>query len=210
MILALRTLSVLALALAGMALAAAGIRWRNDASEAAWMHDIPDVADRLAQDGCTAAPPHASPLLVAQAEVFAARLNPPARPLSPPSPATEPIAVPEPPSLAATTTLRLHATSCYPDQPERSMALVSCVGAEPQDQRWVREGSRFASFLIHEIRRGEIVYRQGNQLHQVAIDHPIDPPSAVRNWVEGPERLTAAMHPLPTPAGPNDLDIAGN
>jgi len=210
MILALRMLSVLALALGGIVLAATGTRWWSDASDVAWVHDIPDVADRLVQDGCVSTPHAASSLLVAQAEAFAARLNPPARPLPARGPASEPIPAPECPSPAATTTLRLHATSCYPDQPERSLALVSSIGAEPQDQRWVREGSQFASFLIHEIRRGEIVYRQGDQLYQVAIDHPIDRQSVARDIAECPEQLTAAIRPLSTPAGPNDLDITGN
>jgi hypothetical protein len=94
------------------------------------------------------------------------------------------------------------------------MALVSSLGAEPRGQRWVREGSQFASFYIHEIRRGEIVYRQGDQLHEVAIDHTLDRPSIVRDTRIGSQKVSAAIdnaiRPLLTPSGPNDVAITGN
>lgn len=200
---------MLALALGCILLVATGICWWNSDPEPAWTWDI---ADGPAGGGQTTADSRAVSLLVAQAEAFAAHLKPVAKPQTPPTPVAD--SAPLPPASVATAGLKLHATSCYPDQPNKSMALVSGVGAEPQDPKWVKEGSQFGSFQIHEIRRGGIVYRQGDQLHEVAIDHAFDRPSIVRDASVDSQKVLAAIdspaRPLPTPAGPNDITIGGN
>jgi hypothetical protein len=202
---------MLALGLGCVLLIATGIcRWAGD-PEPAWTWD---TDDGLAHSGQAAADSRATSLLVAQAEAFAAHLKPAAKPetASEPMPATD--SAPLPSASVATAALKLHATSCYPDQPGKSMALVSGVGGEPQDPKWVKEGSQFGSFQIHEIRRGGIVYRQGDQLREVAIDHSVERPSIVRDASLGLQKVSAAIdspaRPLPTPAGPNDITINGN
>jgi len=209
MILALRISSILALALGCILLVVAGVCWWNDSPEAV-TQGIPDIAYGLSGNGKTSPRSYTTSLLVSQAEAFAAHLNPSVKPQASPSPTTMIDSTPQPPAPAATATLKLHATSCYPDQPGKSMALISGVGVELQGQRWVKEGSQYGSFQIHEIRRGEIVYRQGDQLHEVAIDHPLDRPSIVRDIRVDSQRLSAAIRPFPTPAGPNDVEITGN
>lgn len=200
---------MLALALGCILLVAAGVCWWSDSPETV-TRGIPDIAHGLFKDGQVSTRSQTTSLLVSQAEAFAAHLNPSVKPQAAPSPTPVVDSTPQPPAPAATATLRLHATSCYPDQPDKSMALVSGVGVEPPGQRWVKEGSQFASFQIHEIRRGEIVYRQGDELHQVAIDHPVDRPSIVRDTRIDAQRLSAAIRPLLAPAGPNDVGITGN
>ena len=41
------------------------------------------------------------------------------------------------------------------------MALIAELGAADGSERWVKEGVRLGHFVIHEIRRGAIVYRDG-------------------------------------------------
>ncbi|MGE5295214.1 MAG: hypothetical protein ACM3VT_10335 [Solirubrobacterales bacterium] len=208
MILALRISSMLALALGCILLVAAGFCWWNDSPQNAHAQDIPNVADTLAQAGRTSATSPATSVLVAQAQAFAAQLNPPQKPESQPSSASAIDSVPQPAAA-----IKLLATSCYPDQPAKSMALVSGGNSREEAPRWVKEGSQFGAFAIHEIRRGQIVYRQGDQLYEVAIDHQVDQSSIVRGaHVDSPRVSAAAGHGLgnlSTPTGPNDIEISG-
>ena len=207
---------MLALALGCFLLAVAAVCWWADSPETVWMRKIPAIADRLAEAGRRS--PGSSSLtspLIAQAQAFADHLNPPGSPESSPvpqdpAPASEVAQSP----VAPAGTLKLHATSCYPEQPGRSMALVSATGVQAQDQRWVKEGSQFGSFHIHEIRRGGIVYREGDLLHEVAIDPGVERPSLVRDTRIGVRHVSAAIdsaiRPLPSVADSNDIDITGN
>jgi hypothetical protein len=207
MILALRISSMLALTLGGVLLVAAGLCWRSDNPRAARTRNLRDLANRFVQADDNSAESPAMSVLVAQAEAFAAHLNPSPEPDVPASPAN---IAPQSPAAA----IKLHATSYYPDQPAQSMALVSGEGARTKTPRWVKEGSEFGPFHIHEIRRGGIVYRQNDQFHEVAIDHNVDRPSIVRDTRAGSHRVSAAMgdglRRLHTPAGPNDIEISGN
>jgi hypothetical protein len=205
---------MLTLALGCFLLAVAAVRWWDDRPGAAWSRDIPAIVDRLAElaDRSTGSSSALSPL-VAQAQAFADHLNPPGSSESSPGlqdpPANE---VPQA-AVAPATTLTLHATSCYPEQPSRSMALVSTAG-QTREQRWVKEGSQFGSFHIHEIRRGGILYREGDLLHEVAIEARIERPSLVRDTRIGSRQVSAAIDDLirsrPGVAGPNDIETTGN
>lgn len=216
MILMMRISSVLALALGCFLLAVAAVCWWDDRPGTAWMREIPAIADRLAEAGRRS--PGSSSVtspLIAQAQAFADHLNPPGSPESSPAP-QEPAPASEvaEATVAPAATLKLHATSCYPEQPGRSMALVSATGVQTQDQRWVKEGSQFGSFHIHEIRRGGIIYREGDLMHEVAIDPGVKRPSLVRDTRIGAQHVSAAIdnpiRPLPSVAGPNDIEITGN
>jgi hypothetical protein len=154
--------------------------------------------------------------LVAQAKTFAQYLKPPRR-LDPPStpvlkatlklspPAVQPVA---PPVL-----FKLCATSYYPNQPGRSMALIAELGSGLGGERWVKVGAQVGHFIIHEIRRGAIVYRDGDNLREMAVERRASLPSIVRDLRPGSVRVSAAVrgtdNVTPALAGPNGIEIAG-
>ena len=208
--LVLRISSMLALVLACVLLITAGIRFHDD-PRAGRVQDIPPIAEKLAKARGGAA--DAIPPLVAQAEVLAAYLNP-AKNAEEPVPESAADSAPSPSSAAPTAQLKLHATSCYPDQPNKSMALVSDAAAGAENQRWVKEGSSYGPFVIHEIRRGTIIYREGDILCEAALDQGVRPPSIVHDLRGGSRKVSAAvgdaMRSAATPVGPNDVEITGN
>lgn len=83
--------------------------------------------------------------LVAQAEILAAYLNPPkpAKEKTPAAPVTQAKGAEAAPVVrpaTASVKFKLHGTSYYPNQPGRSMALISEVGAAEGSERWVKKG----------------------------------------------------------------------
>lgn len=205
---------MVALTLGGVLLAVAAVCWWDGRPEAAWSRDVPAVTDRIAKIAHRSARSSSavSPL-IAQAQAFADHLNPPRSPE--PSPALQdPPAISETKTVAPAAMLRLHATSCYPDRPERSMALVSAPGGTTPEQQWVKEGSQFGPFHIHEIRRGGIIYREGNLLREVAIEAGVERPSLVRDTRIGFRHVSAAIddavRPLAGLTDSNDIGITGN
>lgn len=210
--LALRISSMLALVLACVLLIAAGVRFYGD-PRIAQMRNIPAALEQFAEAGPGSArhAGTASPL-VAQAEVLAAYINPP-KPVAE-SPAAESESGPSPSPAAPAAQLKLHATSYYPDQPGRSMALVSDATSPESGQRWVKEGSQYRSFIIHEVRRGAITYREGDILCEASLDQGMRLPSLVRDPRGGSQRVSTAVEGaiqgMAAPAGPNDVQISDN
>jgi len=160
--------------------------------------------------------------LVAQTDIFASYLNP-ARPgeeriletppvvetkLEPPAPM--PLVRP----AAASAKFTLRATSFYSSQPGRSMALIAEVGSAEGSERWIKEGSQVGHFVIHEIRQGAIVYRDGDQLREMTVDVAAGPRSLVRDIRPGTRTASAAIEGpgvvVPTSAGPNIVPLIGN
>ena len=107
-----------------------------------------------------------SPLVVA-AQSFASHLNGP-------SVNNEKEVVVAPRKIQLSTTVRhprarivpsakftLEGTSYYENQPERSIALISQPGSPERNKYWAKEGERLGHFVIHRIRHGVIVYRDG-------------------------------------------------
>ena len=149
----------------------------------------------------------ASPL-VAQAEAFAAYLNPPAPPLKP-SPAKKKVAEREPvPAVRpvqATPKFTLRATSYSESRPEKSMALI----AEPGDKAayWVREGRRVGHVTIHEIKPGVIVVQAGNELHEMMLVRDPTPILAAGddrvNLSSGPRAAATSDMPIPSVTQPS-------
>lgn len=207
MILALRISSILALTLGCVLLAMAGACWCGDSPRAVRAQDVSDAMDKVVQADRKSAESITTSVLVAQAEAFATYLNPREKPDAGPSTMDS---SPQP----AAATIKLHATSFYADQPAQSMALVSGENAQTKAPRWVKEGTQFGPFHIHEIRRGGIVYRQDDQFHEVAVEQDAGRPSIVRDTRAGSHRVSAAvedgLRQLRTPAGPNDIEISGN
>lgn len=156
-----------------------------------------------------------SPLVV-QAEAFARHLA------GPEEPAPSPLAAPQAESTLAAPAppmgLTLHATSFYPDQPRRSMALISMTSAPQEEPRWVKEGARIDVFLVHEIRPSLIVYRQGDQLHEAAVANQVHLPSLIRDPRKGSHtvglapgiRSLGAWPARGLGADPNGVEISSN
>jgi len=152
------------------------------------------------------------PPLVAQAEAFARLLAPPKPVESKPESGVQTtnllLAAPPPVSFAR---FRLCGTSCCPNQPGRSMALISEIGSE-DSERWVKEGAQVGHFIIHEIRQDGIIYRDGDQLREMAVETAHDPVSIVQDVRRGSGRSIAAARdartPLPSPVEPNGA-VAG-
>ena len=156
-----------------------------------------------------------SPLIV-EAQVFARYLDPPKSPDRPSTPvrtasSAPPVSLIRP--VALSVKFRLRGTSYYPNEPGRSMALIAELGAAEGSERWVKEGARLGHFVIHEIRRGAIVYRDGENLREMAVERSASPPSLVRDLRPGSLKVSAAMDGgspiLPPPSGPNGVETIG-
>jgi len=134
------------------------------------------------------------PPLVAQAEAFARYLDPPNTVESKPESAAQtmsPLPATRPP--VSSVRFRLCGTSCCPNQPGRSMALISEAGSEKGTGRWVKEGSQVGHFIIHEIRQDGIVYRDGGQLREMAVETAHGPTSIVQDVRPGSRRVSAVI-----------------
>jgi hypothetical protein len=152
--------------------------------------------------------------LVVQAQALSRYLSPPKSPerssVSVVSPSPAALAIrPAAPSVK----FRLCATSYYPNQPGRSMALIGELDAAEGNERWVKEGTQVGHFIIHEIRRGVIVYRDGDNLREMAVERRASLPSIVRDLRPGSVRVSAAIgitdNVTPVLAGPNAIEITG-
>ncbi|OHB63792.1 MAG: hypothetical protein A2Y76_01995 [Planctomycetes bacterium RBG_13_60_9] len=138
--------------------------------------------------------------LVAQAQAYAQLLNPPR--------ITEGLSVPvQPASLAAvmppvrpataSANFKVYGTSYYPNEPGRSMALISEPGVASGQERWVKEGTQIGHFVIHEIRRVLIVYRDVEtqnlaSVREMAVERRMSRTSLVRGVQEGSLKVSAA------------------
>lgn len=169
--------------------------------------------------------------LVAQAEILAAYLNPPkpakekvtqALPVAEGKREAAPVVegkrevaevAPAVRPAAASVKFKLRGTSYYPNQPERSMALISDVGYAEGEERWVKEGSQLGHFTIHEIRKGMIVYRDGDQLREMTVEHGAEVPRLVRDMQSGSRKASGdigvSSPARPLPPGPNNVEAAG-
>jgi hypothetical protein len=86
--------------------------------------------------------------------------------------------------VVSTAKFKLEGTSYYPNQPERSIALIAEPGAAEENPRWVKEGERLGRFVIQKIKRGVVVYQDENeQLHEMSIDRKAAAPSLVRDHI---------------------------
>ena len=104
--------------------------------------------------------------LVAQAQAFALLLNPPK---APEPPKARPVEIPQEVLRPVVTSPKFTvvATSVYAAQPDQSRALVSEPGS---GLRWVRPGDSLGHLVVHDIRAGLVVYRDGTRTGEVAID----------------------------------------
>jgi hypothetical protein len=154
--------------------------------------------------------------LVAQAQAFASYLNPvqPGKDIASAVPrfasrnflSSTPAIRPAAPTII----FKLHGTSCCPNQPERSMALIwEPVGIEGTT-RWVKEGTRLGHFVVHEIKRGVVVLQDGEQLRELSIERSQAPKSLVRDTKADQQHVNATINDdrlmLPLAPGPNSIE----
>jgi hypothetical protein len=93
------------------------------------------------------------------------------------------------------------------------MALIAELGSSPGSERWVKEGARVGHFVIHEIRRSAIIYRDGDNLREMAVERGPSLPSIVLDLRPGSPRVSAAIGCTDSVTsvlvGPNAIEIAG-
>jgi hypothetical protein len=142
-----------------------------------------------------------SPLIV-QAQAFAAYLNGPVVQDNKEvivAGQTSPLNIAKAPKIRVVPTakFKLEGTSYYPQQPEKSIALIWTPGSNEDNPRWVKEGERLGHFVIHKIRRGIVVYQDENeQLHEMSIERKTATRSLVRQHISS---LTASRTDIGQP-----------
>ena len=154
-------------------------QWRQDDRVLDELHNRPCVVEVFRQQEdqrAEAAQTMTSPLLT-QAEALANYLDPPApvvaESTAPPSESkTDEIDLPSLVSESVTpqavsADFRVIAVSYYPQQPERSMALMEpAVGGEA---KWVKEDEQIGHFVVHEISPGRVILRHGEQRCELMV-----------------------------------------
>ena len=172
MIRMLYVVSLLCLMSAGLLFGYCGVQWMQGVSPAErdrWIPATERLRQRQSLNGNDN--PAASPL-VEQAEAFALHLNPP----KPPAPRSETLPptvspasavmppVPRPPN--PTPQFRILAISYYRSNPDKSLAMVWDAN---KGGYWIKKGDRLGHFVIERIEKEAIVYRDGDQLRQMAV-----------------------------------------
>jgi hypothetical protein len=136
---------------------------------------------------------------MAAAQGFALYLSPPS-PAAQEKPAVREVAravVPVARPAAASPKFKVRSTVCTgPSQ--RSMALIWAPGASDTG-RWIKEGEPIGHFVIHEVRAGSVVYRDGEKLCEMAIEREPASPTAVahegRSATSGVQAAVGAAGP---------------
>ncbi|MBN1803648.1 MAG: hypothetical protein JW837_00215 [Sedimentisphaerales bacterium] len=169
--------------------------------------DINNKQDKPAEEG--------SPLVV-QARVFSSYLTAP-----PPSEKKDkekvsfaveqtpsqstPIITKPPAPPAPSAKFKVLGTSYYPNQPERSMALIWQPGSNDGYERWVKEGSRLDHFIVHKIKRGVVVYRDNQQrTYEMAIEKQNTTNDLVKKHLPGVTIAQGEVSRLPAPGDETD------
>lgn len=201
MVKVLHTFSVLALISTGVVCVLCGARLSQGAPEIEGDLSLP-ILEKFRQAGGLSDKSNQETLhpLVKQAGAFALYLDPPRPPKSKEAPAPKR-------SLKQTTLairtaelkpkFTLVATSYYRSKPEESMALVSEPGKEP---RWVKQGARLSHFVVEEVERGMIVYRDGDRLVEMAVNTkvPVRTKQAKQTMLAADQTKRSPSRPRPS------------
>ncbi len=90
------------------------------------------------------------------------------------------------------------------------MALVWEPGGA---RRWVRQGDHVGHFVVQEIHADKIVYRAGDQLREMGVEHGASVPSIVRDVRPGSRQVSSAVDDMATtlsaPTGPTNVEPGG-
>ena len=143
--------------------------------------------------------------LVKQAELYAQYLAPAPVPKGAVPPVVTvrsgaPSPAPSPNFAFVTPKFTLHGTCYYPSRPEESVALVRQPGeGDGGTLQWVRQGDRLGHFVVDQIKHGAIVYRGGEQKHEMKVQPGPPQASLVRGHRAGAGAMsngTAALQPV--------------
>ena len=162
----LYVVSILCLIGAGLLFGFCGVQWMQGVppdERDPWIPATERLRQRQSLNGHDNAAP--SPLLE-QAEAFALHLNPPKPPPRAETslPAVSPPPAPRPPS--PTPQFRILAISYYRSSPDKSLAMVWDAN---KGGYWIKKGDRLGHFVIERIEKEAIIYRDGDQLRQMAV-----------------------------------------
>jgi len=156
-------------------------------------------------------PAEESSPLVVQARAFASYLNPP-----PPgekkqtqlfaAEQTPSRNTPEIPKLPVPSAkFKVLGTSYYPNQPERSMALIWQPGSQEGYEQWVKEGSRLGHFVVYKIKRGVVIYRDNQErFYEMAIEKKNTTNSLVKKHIPSLTIAQGQLSQLSAPSGETD------
>jgi hypothetical protein len=98
--------------------------------------------------------------LVTQAQLFALRINPPKPVEQVSTVAQKPVETPK---------FRLMGTSVYPDDPNRSMALIDEPG---KGVHWVVPSDKIGHLTVTQIVDGKVVYTDGQKSMEMMVEKP--------------------------------------
>jgi hypothetical protein len=168
-------------------------------STARWAHVDPKVDEILRSPGIVERYNQAKmngttehevevPPLIRQAKIFALYLNPPQ---------TRREIVAQRPIIGPTRLspkFLLKGTCYYPSQPEKSMALVWEPGGGGNSYQWVKAGTKLGHFLIEEIKRGAIVYRNGGRVGKMLVEREPTQASIVKHQSTNLKEMPSDAH----------------
>jgi hypothetical protein len=134
--------------------------------------------------------------LVTQARLLALYLVPP----TPERSSVEPRPPVRPPapvrSAAPVPYFQLCATSYYPSQPDKSMALIGESQNPRRAAQWVKAGSPLGHLVVQEVRRGSILCRDGDRLVEMRVPRETVATPLVRSHGAGLAQADAALSNL--------------
>jgi hypothetical protein len=173
MIRLLYVLSGLAILLAGGIVALCARQWSQVDSAGDALRQRPSAMELFLERARRRPPEEEEPVspLLAEADTFAVHLNPPVLAKQQPAVQEMPKPVPVVPVVrppTASPKFKVCGTSCCDDQPQRSMALILEPGSNAA--RWVKRGTQVGHVIIQEIRPGSVLYLEGEQAREMAIE----------------------------------------
>jgi hypothetical protein len=165
----LYVVSILCLISTGLLFGLCGVQWMQSVPSDERDPWIP-ATERLRQSLNGNDKAASSPLLE-QAAAFALYLDPPkppprretSLPTVSPAPVSAP-PVPRPPN--PTSQFRILAISYYRSSPDKSLAMVWDA---KKGGYWIRKGDRLGHFVVERIEKEAVIYRDGDQLRQMAV-----------------------------------------
>lgn len=203
--------SILLILSAGVVLVGAALHWLPADPEIDGMLTGPgglELLKKISQEGSMGSGEVRKAPLVVQAEAFARYLDPPkpqtTEARSPEPSATLKIPPARPPTVSPL--FRLHATCYCPSHPDQSRALVWEPSGDGQNFRWVEEGTSLGHFVVQEIRPGAILCVNGEQRHEMKVEHPSLPMWLVKHRVMEVARVGS---PLETNRVVADVNAVG-
>jgi hypothetical protein len=164
--------AVLAVAVLGSVLGFVPLLDRDTSQDekAAEVLNAPGAVERFRAQHGDKAPTNQdkTPLLVQQAQQLAGILNPPVEVERPtPPPRTTTTTTIRRPATSSSAKFDLVGTSYLASAPHESFAYIRLPGNEYQ---WVKQGSEVGHLVIKEVKSGSIVYADGQELVELAVE----------------------------------------